>query len=123
MQDPPSPPLPPLSTDGGGDALDPIVSRAVVVARLTSLMQGRAKVRAEALIFLAEIINQGGLRLSCDGHGPSVDHYSRSFGCPLAGVSPCFNQGLEGQQLAHLVKEGQGTVTYKVRHHHPHDRA
>lgn len=32
----------------------------------------------------------------------------------LSGVAPCFQTGLEGQQLAALVKDGQGKGVYQV---------
>lgn len=35
------------------------VGRAVMVARLLSIMQGRAEVRAQVAEFLAEFLNQG----------------------------------------------------------------
>lgn len=43
----------------GDAALTPTEARAVLVARVVSLVQGRAGVRREAVVCLAEALNQG----------------------------------------------------------------
>ena len=53
--------LPSAATATGEAALTPAEARAVLVARVVSLVQGRASVRREAVAALAEALNLGGL--------------------------------------------------------------
>lgn len=53
--------LPSAAAATGGAALTPAEARAVMVARVVSLVQGRAGVRREAVAALAGALNLGGL--------------------------------------------------------------
>jgi hypothetical protein len=96
---------PALLPAAAGDPLPATVSRAIVVARLASLMQGRSGIRAEALTLLADLLNAGRSALSTSSPPGKGSIWHLIAWCALCsiGYEPVFHPGFVDAELVSLV--------------------